>query len=59
MPMHIKGPDSRLWPAKFTKVEYTDNPHVCGYCAGSPTPYSDYLYAEPVTVRRTALLCLS
>jgi hypothetical protein len=45
--MHIKGPDGRLWPAKFTKVEYTDNPQVCGYRAGSPTPYSDYLYAEP------------
>jgi hypothetical protein len=26
VPMHIKGPDGRLWPAKFTKVEYTDNP---------------------------------
>jgi hypothetical protein len=59
--MHIKGPDGRLWPAKFTKVEYTDNPRVCGYRAGSPTPYSDYLYAEPyfdlytvlVTQRRT------
>jgi hypothetical protein len=47
VPMHIKGPDGRLWPAKFTKVEYTDNPRVCGYHAGSPTPYSDYLYAEP------------
>jgi hypothetical protein len=45
--MHIKGPDGCLWPAKFTKVEYTDNPRVCGYRAGSPTPYSDYLYAEP------------
>jgi hypothetical protein len=47
LPMHIKGPDGRLWPAKFTKVKYTDNPRVCGYRAGSPTPYSDYLYAEP------------
>jgi hypothetical protein len=47
IPMHIKGPDSHLWPAKFTKVEYTNNPHVCGYCAGSPTPYSNHLYAEP------------
>jgi hypothetical protein len=47
IPMHIKGPDSHLWPGKFTKVEYTDNPQVCGYCTGSPTPYSDYLYAEP------------
>jgi hypothetical protein len=37
VPMHIKGPDGRLWPAKFTKVEYTDNPRVCGYRAGSPT----------------------
>jgi hypothetical protein len=45
--MHIKGPDGRLWLAKFTKVEYTDDPRVCGYRAGSPTPYSDYLYAEP------------
>jgi hypothetical protein len=45
--MHIKGPDGRLWPAKFTKVEYTDNPRVCGYSAGSPTPYADYLYAAP------------
>jgi hypothetical protein len=47
VPMHIKGPDGRLWLAKFTKVEYTDNPRVCGYRAGSPTPYSDHLYAEP------------
>jgi hypothetical protein len=47
VPMHIKGPDGRIWPAKFTKVEYTDNPRVCGYRAGSPTPYSDYLHAEP------------
>jgi hypothetical protein len=47
VPMHIKGPDGHLWPAKFTRVEYTDNLRVCGYCAGSPTPYSDYLYAEP------------
>jgi hypothetical protein len=47
VPMHIKGPDGRLWPAKFTKVEYTDDPCVCGYRAGSPTPYSDHLYAEP------------
>jgi hypothetical protein len=47
VPMHIKGPDGRLWPAKFTKVEYTDDPCVRGYRAGSPTPYSDRLYAEP------------
>jgi hypothetical protein len=47
VPMHIKGPDGRLWPAKFTKVEYTDNPRVCRYRAGSPTPYSNYLFAEP------------
>jgi hypothetical protein len=47
MPMHIKGPDGCLWPAKFTKVEYTDNPRVCGFHAGSPTPYANYLYAAP------------
>jgi hypothetical protein len=47
VPMHIKGPDGRLWPAKFTKVEYTDDPRVRGYRAGSPTPYSNHLYAEP------------
>jgi hypothetical protein len=47
VPMHIKGPDGRLWPAKFTKVEYSDDPCICDYRAGSPTPYSDHLYAEP------------
>jgi hypothetical protein len=56
VPMHIKGPDGRLWPAKFTKVEYTDNPRVCGYRAGSPTPYSDYLYADPTLTYTTALV---
>jgi hypothetical protein len=47
VPMPIQGPDGRIWPAKFTKVEYTDNPTVHGFCAGSPTPYSDHLYATP------------
>jgi hypothetical protein len=45
--MPIRGPDGHIWPAKFTKVEYTNNPTVHGFCAGSPTPYSDHLYATP------------
>jgi hypothetical protein len=47
VPMPIRRPDRRIWPAKFTKVEYTDNPTIHGFCAGSPTPYSDHLYATP------------
>jgi hypothetical protein len=47
VPMPICGPDGRIWPAKFTKVEYTDNPTVHGFRAGSPTPYSNHLYATP------------
>jgi hypothetical protein len=47
VPMPIRGPDGRIWLAKFTKVEYTDNPTVHGFRAGSPTPYSDHLYATP------------
>jgi hypothetical protein len=45
MPIH--GLDGRIWPAQFTKVEYTNNPMVHGFRAGSPTPYSDHLYATP------------
>jgi hypothetical protein len=47
VPMPIRGPDGRIWPAQFTKVEFTDNPTVHGFRAGSPTPYSDHLYATP------------
>jgi hypothetical protein len=47
VPMPIRGPDGCIWPAKFTKVEYTDNPTVHGFRAGSPTPYSDHLYVTP------------
>jgi hypothetical protein len=47
IPMPIRGPDGRIWPTKFTKVEYTDDPTVHGFRAGSPTPYSDHLYATP------------
>jgi hypothetical protein len=47
VPMPIRGPDGHIWPAKFTRVEYTDNPTVHGFWAGSPTPYSDHLYASP------------
>jgi hypothetical protein len=47
VPMPIRGPDGRIWPARFTKVEFTDNPTVHGFHAGSPTPYSDHLYATP------------
>jgi hypothetical protein len=47
VPMPIRGPDGRIWPARFTKVEFTDNPTVHGFRAGSPTPYSDQLYATP------------
>jgi hypothetical protein len=45
--MPIRGPDSCIWPAKFTKVEYSDNPTVHGFQASSPTPYSDHLYTTP------------
>jgi hypothetical protein len=47
VPMPIRGPDGRIWPAQFTKVEFTDNPTVHGFRASSPTPYSDHLYATP------------
>jgi hypothetical protein len=47
VPMPIRGPDGRIWPVQFTKVEFTDNPTVHGFRAGSPTPYSDHLYATP------------
>jgi hypothetical protein len=47
IPMPIWGPDGHIWPTKFTKVEYTNNPTVHGFCTGSPTPYSDHLYATP------------
>jgi hypothetical protein len=47
VPMPIRGPDGRIWPARFTKVEFTDDPTVHGFRAGSPTPYSDHLYATP------------
>jgi hypothetical protein len=47
VPMPIRGPDGRIWPAQFTKVEFTDDPTVHGFRAGSPTPYSDHLYATP------------
>jgi hypothetical protein len=45
--MPIRGPDGRIWLGQFTKVEISDNPTVHGFCAGSPTPYSDHLYATP------------
>jgi hypothetical protein len=45
VPMPIRGPDGCIWPAKFTKVEFSDDPTVHGFCAGSPTPYSDHLHA--------------
>jgi hypothetical protein len=45
--MHIKGPDGRLWPAKFTKVEYTTTLVSVVIVLEVPLPYSDYLYAEP------------
>jgi hypothetical protein len=47
VPMPIRGPDGRIWPARFTKVEFSDDPTVHGFRAGSPTPYSDHLYATP------------
>jgi hypothetical protein len=47
IPMPIRGPDGRIWPAQFTKVEFSDDPTVHGFRTGSPTPYSDHLYATP------------
>jgi hypothetical protein len=47
VPMPIQGPDGRIWLAQFTKVEFSDDPTVHGFRAGSPTPYSDHLYATP------------
>jgi hypothetical protein len=47
VPMPIRGPGGRIWPAQFTKVEFTDNPTVHGFRTGSPTPYSDHLYTTP------------
>jgi hypothetical protein len=45
--MPIRGPDGRVWPARFTKVEFSNNPTVHSFHAGSPTPYSNHLYATP------------
>jgi hypothetical protein len=47
VPMPIRGPDGCIWPAQFTKVEFSDDPTVHGFRAGSPTLYSDHLYATP------------
>jgi hypothetical protein len=47
VPMPIRGPDGCIWPVQFTKVEFSDNPTVHSFCAGSPTPYSNHLYATP------------
>jgi hypothetical protein len=47
VPMPIWGPDGRIWLAKFTRVEFSDDPTVHGFRAGSPTPYSDHLHATP------------
>jgi hypothetical protein len=47
VPMPIWGPDGHIWLAKFTRVEYTDDPTVHSFRAGSPMPYSDHLYATP------------
>jgi hypothetical protein len=47
VPMPIWGPDGRIWLAKFTRVEFSDNPTIHGFRAGSPTPYSDHLHATP------------
>jgi hypothetical protein len=47
VPMPIRGPDGHIWLAKFTKVKYTDNPLVHSFRTGSPTPYSNHLYAAP------------
>jgi hypothetical protein len=47
VPMPIRGPDGHIWPVQFTKVEFSDDPTVHGFRAGSPTPYSDHLYATP------------
>jgi hypothetical protein len=50
VPMPIRGPGGRIWPAQFTKVEFTDNPTIHGFRTGSPTPYSD-CYASLSVVR--------
>jgi hypothetical protein len=47
VPMPIRGPDGRIWPAKFTKVEFSDNPTVHSFRASSPTPYANHLHATP------------
>jgi hypothetical protein len=47
VPMPIRGLDGRVWPVQFTKVEFSDDPTVHGFRTGSPTPYSDHLYATP------------
>jgi hypothetical protein len=47
VPMPIWGPDGHIWPAQFTRVEFSDDPTVHSFCAGSPTPYSDHLHATP------------
>jgi hypothetical protein len=47
VPMPIRGPDGHIWPAQFTKVEFSDDPTVHSFRASSPTPYSDHLHATP------------
>jgi hypothetical protein len=35
VPMPIQGPDGCIWLAQFTKVEFSDDPTVHGFRAGS------------------------
>src|ERR1700677_653226 len=48
VPCHIRSESGRRWPAQFTRVDMTDNPHVHGYWAGSPMEYKIELHAQGV-----------
>ena len=45
---YIRSESGRRWPAQFTHVDMTDNPHIHGYRAGSPTEYKIELHAQGV-----------
>ena len=46
VPFFIRDSSGILWPAKYTRVDMNDDPHVSGFRAGSPTPYSERLIAQ-------------
>ena len=45
IPYHIKDAEGTMWPAKYTRRLYGDDPYVEGLRAGSPTVYRQRLVA--------------